>query len=368
MKTTPFINYHRELGGKLVEFAGYELPIEYTGIREEHLAVREQLGVFDVSHMGEFWVTGPQAEAFIQKLTSNNVADLSPGKVQYSCFTNENGGIVDDLLVYCIEVEKYLLVVNAANIEKDWNWCVKYAQEMGLKVGEELQNVSENICQLAVQGPLALKAMSQLVDFDLEEMVYYHCKQTTVAGIPNAVISTTGYTGSGGCEIYVENAYGAQLWEAVMKAGAEFGIKPCGLAARDTLRLEVGFCLYGNDLDDQHTPIEAGLAWITKLVEGNDFVARDIIEKQKEEKPSLRLKGFVLKERGIPRKGYPILNEAGEEIGVVTSGTMSPSTGEAIGLGYVKAAYCKKGTPLLIQIRKNQVKAEIVALPFYQKK
>lgn len=366
MKRTAFTEFHESLGAKMSEFAGYYMPIEYTGIKDEHVCVRQKLGVFDVSHMGEFWVKGPKAFEFVQKLTTNDVAALSNGKVQYSCFPNGKGGIVDDLLVYRIDAETYLLVVNAANIEKDWNWCCKNAETMGLSVGKDLYNASAEICQLAVQGPLALKAMQKIVAEPIEDMEYYSFKKTTVAGIENAIFSTTGYTGSGGCEIYVANEDGATLWKAVMEAGKEFGIQPIGLGARDTLRLEAGFCLYGNDIDDTHTTIEAGLGWITKFVDGNDFIDRKLFEKQKEEKPKRRLKGFELLDKGIARKSYKIEDEAGNEIGEVTSGTMSPMLNKAIGMGYVQSEFCKADTEIFIRIRKKALKAKIVKTPFYK--
>ncbi|MDQ1772808.1 glycine cleavage system aminomethyltransferase GcvT [Labilibaculum sp. A4] len=366
MKRTAFTSFHEELGAKMAPFAGYNMPIEYTGINDEHKCVREKLGVFDVSHMGEFWVKGPKAFSFVQKLTTNDVAALSDGKVQYSCFPNGKGGIVDDLLVYQIDSETYLLVVNAANIEKDWNWCCKNAEEMGLEVGTELYNASDEICQLAVQGPLALKAMQKIVDRPIEDMEYYTFQKVTIAGIENAIFSTTGYTGSGGCEIYVSNEDGVKLWNAVMEAGKEFGIQPIGLAARDTLRLEVGFCLYGNDIDDDHSPIEAGLGWITKFVEGNDFIDREFFAKQQEEKPKRRLKGFELIDRGIARHGYKIEDAEGNEIGEVTSGTMAPMVGKSIGLGYVKEGFYKLDTEIFIRVRNKAVKAKITKIPFYK--
>ena len=366
MKRTGFTSFHEELGAKMAPFAGYNMPIEYTGVKDEHICVREKLGVFDVSHMGEFWVKGPKAFSFVQKLTTNDVAALSDGKVQYSCFPNGEGGIVDDLLVYRIDEETYLLVVNAANIEKDWNWCCKNAEEMGLEVGKELYNASDEICQLAIQGPLALKAMQKIVDVPVEDMEYYTFKKATVAGIENAIFSTTGYTGSGGCEIYVANEDGEKLWNAIMEAGKEFGLQPIGLAARDTLRLEVGFCLYGNDIDDNHTPIEAGLGWITKFVDRNDFIDREFFEKQKEEKPKRRLKGFEMIDRGIPRQGYKIEDAEGNEIGEVTSGTMAPMVDKAIGMGYVKEGFYKADTEIFIRVRKKALKAKIVKIPFYK--
>ena len=275
MKTTPFTHFHEALGARMAPFAGYNMPIEYpTGIKEEHLNVRNKLGVFDVSHMGEFWIKGPKAFELVQKLTTNDVAALIDGKVQYSCFPNDKGGIVDDLLVYRFSAEKYLLVVNAANIEKDWNWVVKYGAELGMKPGVELENASDNICQLAIQGPLALKAMQKLTSENVVDMEYYTFKEIPFAGIDKVIFSTTGYTGSGGCEVYAYNKDAEKLWNAVFEAGAEFGIQPIGLGARDTLRLEAGFCLYGHEIDDDHSPIEAGLGWITKFVPGNDFIMR----------------------------------------------------------------------------------------------
>tara|TARA_R110001583_G_scaffold10417_4_gene47837 strand:- start:2906 stop:4009 length:1104 start_codon:yes stop_codon:yes gene_type:complete len=366
MKRTAFTSFHEELGAKMLEFAGYNMPIEFTGIKDEHMCVREKLGVFDVSHMGEFWVKGPKAFNFVQKLTTNDVAALTDGKIQYSCFPNGKGGIVDDLLVYCIDSETYLLVVNAANIEKDWAWCSKNAEEMGLEVGTELYNASDEICQLAVQGPLALKAMQKLVDVPVEDMEYYTFKKVNMAGIENVIFSTTGYTGSGGCEIYVANEDGEKLFNAVMEAGKEFGIQPIGLAARDTLRLEVGFCLYGNDIDDTHTPIEAGLGWITKFVDGNDFIDREFFEQQKADKPKRRLKGFEMIDRGIPRHGYKIEDADGNEIGEVTSGTSAPALGKSIGMGYVKEGFYKADTEIYIRVRKKALKAKITKIPFYK--
>jgi len=365
MKTTAFTHFHEELGAKMASFAGYNMPIEYKGVKIEHMCVREKLGVFDVSHMGEFWVKGPKAFDFVQRVTTNNVAELEDGKVQYSCFPNGKGGIVDDLLVYRINEETYLLVVNAANIDKDWAWCSGNAEKMGLEVGVELVNASDEICQLAIQGPLALLAMQKLTQTSIQDMEYYTFKKIKFAGIDDVIFSTTGYTGSGGCEIYVANKDGEKLWNAIMSAGEEFGVQPIGLAARDTLRLEVGFCLYGNDIDDNHSPIEAGLGWITKFVEGNDFIDRDFFEKQKADKPSRRLKGFEMVDRGIPRHGYQIEDAEGNVIGEVTSGTQAPALGKAIGMGYVKKGFYKAGTEIFIRVRKKALKAQIVKTPFY---
>ncbi|WP_294534026.1 glycine cleavage system aminomethyltransferase GcvT [uncultured Bacteroides sp.] len=359
MKTTPFTEKHIALGAKMHEFAGYNMPIEYSGIIDEHLTVCENVGVFDVSHMGEFWVKGPKALDFLQKVTSNNVAVLTPGKIQYTCFPNEEGGIVDDLLVYHYEPEKYLLVVNAANIEKDWNWCVAHNAD-----GAVLENASDRMAQLAVQGPKAILALQKLTDIDLASIPYYTFKVGQMAGVDQVIISNTGYTGAGGFEIYFYPEYADQIWKAVFEAGEEFGIKPVGLGARDTLRLEMGFCLYGNDLDDTTSPIEAGLGWITKFVDGKDFTNRAMLEKQKAEGVSRKLVGFEMIDRGIPRHGYSLVNADGEPIGVVTSGTMSPMRKIGIGMGYVKTEYSKAGTEICIDMRGRKLKAVVVKPPF----
>lgn len=368
MKTTPFTKFHQQLGARMEPFAGYLMPIEYSGITQEHMQVREKLGVFDVSHMGEFHVTGPKAFDLVQKVTTNDVAALFDGKVQYSCFPNGEGGIVDDLLVYRNSADDYLLVVNAANIEKDWNWCVKHATEMGLTIGKDLVNQSDDTAQLAIQGPLALKAMQKLTPVTVEDMEYYTFKKIPFAGIKEVLFATTGYTGSGGCEIYCANEDAEKLWHAVMQAGAEFGIKPIGLGARDTLRLEMGYNLYGHDINDDTSPIEAGLGWITKFVPGNDFIDRPLLEKQKADKPVRMLRGFVMKERGIPRQHYPIVDAAGNLIGEVTSGSQSPILQCGIGMGYVKSEFAKSGGEIFIQIRNKNLKAEIVKTPFIQTK
>lgn len=359
MKTTPFTEKHIALGAKMHEFAGYNMPIEYSGIIDEHLTVCENVGVFDVSHMGEFWVKGPKALDFLQKVTSNNVAILTPGKIQYTCFPNEEGGIVDDLLVYHYEPEKYLLVVNAANIEKDWNWCVAHNAD-----GAVLENASDRMAQLAVQGPKAILALQKLTDIDLASIPYYTFKVGQMAGVDQVIISNTGYTGAGGFEIYFYPEYADQIWKAVFEAGEEFGIKPVGLGARDTLRLEMGFCLYGNDLDDTTSPIEAGLGWITKFVDGKDFTNRAMLEKQKAEGVSRKLVGFEMIDRGIPRHGYSLVDADGEPIGVVTSGTMSPMRKIGIGMGYVKTEYSKVGTEICIDMRGRKLKAVVVKPPF----
>ncbi|WP_373149756.1 glycine cleavage system aminomethyltransferase GcvT [Bacteroides finegoldii] len=359
MKTTPFIEKHIALGAKMHEFAGYNMPIEYSGIIDEHLTVCQGVGVFDVSHMGEFWVKGPKALTFLQKVTSNNVAVLTPGKIQYTCFPNDKGGIVDDLLVYQYEPEKYMLVVNAANIEKDWDWCVSHNTE-----GAELENASDHMAQLAVQGPKAILALQKLTDIDLSSIPYYTFKVGKFAGEENVIISNTGYTGAGGFELYFYPNVADTIWKAVFEAGEEFDIKPIGLGARDTLRLEMGFCLYGNDLDDTTSPIEAGLGWITKFIEGKEFINRPMLEKQKAEGVTRKLVGFEMVDRGIPRHGYELVNSDGEKIGIVTSGTMSPTRKIGIGMGYVKPEYSKAGTEICIDVRGRKLKAVVVKPPF----
>lgn len=359
MKTTPFTEKHIALGAKMHEFAGYNMPIEYSGIIDEHLTVCQAVGVFDVSHMGEFWVKGPHALEFIQQVTSNNAAVLTPGKVQYTCFPNETGGIVDDLLVYAYEPEKYMLVVNAANIEKDWNWCVSHNQ-----VGAELENSSDHIGQLAVQGPKALATLQKLTSVDLSAIPYYTFCTGELAGVKNVIISNTGYTGAGGFELYFYPQDAMTIWDAVFRAGEEFGIKPIGLGARDTLRLEMGFCLYGNDIDDTTSPLEAGLGWITKFVDGKNFTNRAALECQKAEGVARKLVGFEMIDRGIPRHGYTLTDAEGNEIGHVTSGTMSPIRKIGIGMGYVKAEYAKPGTEIWLNNRGRKLKAQVVKPPF----
>ena len=359
MKTTPFTEKHIALGAKMHEFAGYNMPIEYSGIIEEHLTVCQGVGVFDVSHMGEFWVKGPSALEFIQLVTSNNAAVLTPGKIQYSCFPNEDGGIVDDLLVYAYEPDKYMLVVNAVNIEKDWNWCVSHNT-----VGAELENSSDNIGQLAIQGPKAIDTLQKLTDIVLADIPYYTFKVGELAGVKNVIISNTGYTGAGGFELYFYPQDAEKIWNAVFEAGEEFGIKPIGLGARDTLRLEMGFCLYGNDIDDTTSPIEAGLGWITKFVDGKNFTNRAVLEKQKAEGVSRKLVGFEMIDRGIPRHGYPLTDIDGNVIGNVTSGTMSPTRKIGIGMGYVKTEFSKPGTEICLDNRGRKLKAIVVKPPF----
>ncbi len=360
MKSTAFNKIHKSLGAKMVEFAGYEMPIEYTGIRDEHMTVREGVGVFDVSHMGEFWVKGPKALDLVAKINSNDPRSLTPGQAQYSCLPNGKGGIVDDLLVYCYEPEKYLLVVNAANIEKDWNWIVQQNQE----VGAELENASDSMSQLAIQGPRALAVLQKLTDVNLSELKFYTFTVDRFAGVDNVIISATGYTGAGGFELYFNNDTAEHVWYAIFDAGKELGIKPVGLAARDTLRLEMGYCLYGNDIDDTTSPIEAGLGWITKFNNGRKFIDREFLTMQKNEGVSRKLRGFKLLERGIPRKGYKLVNAEGAVIGQVTSGTMSPVLSQGIGMGYVDTAYSAFGTEVFVQIRNKSIPAQIVKLPF----
>jgi aminomethyltransferase len=355
MKTTPFTFRHIELGAKMHEFAGYNMPIEYSGITDEHMTVRNGVGVFDVSHMGEFWVKGPKALAFLQKVTSNDVSVLTIGKVQYSCFPNGKGGIVDDLLVYHFEENKYLLVVNASNIQKDWDWCVNNNTE-----GAELENASDWMAQLAVQGPKATEMLQKLTDVNLSDIPYYTFKVGTFAGVDEIIISNTGYTGAGGFELYFYPENAMKIWNALFETGTEYGIKPIGLGARDTLRLEKGFCLYGNDIDDTTSPIEAGLGWITKFVKGKNFIDRALLEKQKTEGVSRRLVRFELKGRGIPRHEYEIANEKNEIIGHVTSGTMLPDSKKGIGMGYVQSAYSKPGSIIYIKIRANNMEAVVV--------
>ncbi len=361
MKNTALTKIHESMGARIVPFAGYNMPVTFEGVNAEHECVRNGVGVFDVSHMGEFWVKGPRAFDFVQHVTTNDVAKLTDGKVQYTCFPNGKGGIVDDLLVYRIDEETYLLVVNAANIDKDWEWCVSQNT-----MGAELYNASAEISQLAVQGPKALEAMQQLTGEKITDMEYYTFKKLNFAGVEGVILSTTGYTGAGGCEIYMANADAEKIYRAVLEAGAAFAIKPIGLAARDTLRLEMGFCLYGNDIDDTTSPIEAGLGWITKFSDGNDFIDRPLLEQQKDDGPSRRLRGFVMIDKGIPRQHYEICTAGGEKIGEVTSGTMSPSLKQAIGMGYIDKGHNKFDSEIYIKIRDKLLRARIVKTPFYQ--
>jgi aminomethyltransferase len=359
MKNTPFTNKHIEAGAKMHPFAGYNMPIEYSGIKDEHLTVRNGAGVFDVSHMGEIWVKGPSALSFIQKVTSNDAAHLKPGQAQYSCFPNGRGGIVDDLLVYYYSPEKYLLVVNASNIEKDYNWLVEQNRE-----GAELENASDKIAQLAVQGPKASEILQKLTDVELSSISYYTFTEGTFAGVEKVLISATGYTGASGFELYFYNEDALAIWEAIFNAGKEFGIKPIGLGARDTLRLEMGYCLYGNDIDDTTSPLEAGLGWITKFNEAKSFIDKDFLLKQKEEGLTRRLRGFKMLDRAIPRHGYEIVDENENIIGVVTSGTSSPVLGYGIGMGYIQKQFSALGATVYLKIRNKLKKAEVVKLPF----
>ena len=360
MKNTALHEIHVKLGAKMVPFAGYNMPVSYEGVTAEHLTVRNGVGVFDVSHMGEFLVSGENALALIQKVTSNDASKLEIGDAQYSCFPNENNGIVDDLICYRIKENTYLLVVNASNIEKDWNWITKYNSAFGA----DLRDLSEDYSLLAIQGPKAVEAMQSLSSLDLAAIPFYKFKIGDFAGIEHVIISATGYTGSGGFEIYCKNEEVEQIWNKVFEAGANYGIKPIGLAARDTLRLEMGYCLYGNDIDDTTSPIEAGLGWITKFTK--DFVNAEALAKQKEEKPQKKLVAFQLDERGIPRHGYDIVDVNGNCIGNVTSGTMSPCLQKGIGMGYVPTAFAKSGTQIYIQVRKKAIPATVVKLPFYK--
>lgn len=362
MKTTVFKETHEAMGAKMVPFAGFYMPVQFEGVNAEHETVRKAIGVFDVSHMGEFWIEGPKALALIQRVSSNDASVLTNGKVQYACFPNDQGGIVDDFLVYRFNEEKYLLVVNAANIDKDWAWVSKQNASIGAKVS----NGSDGISQLAVQGPLAMKAMQKLTGEPIEDMPFYTFKVLEFAGVGDVILSTTGYTGSGGCELYFANQDGLKVYQAVLEAGKEFGIKPIGLAARDTLRLEMGFCLYGNDINDTTSPIEAGLGWITKFAEGKDFINRENLLKQKTEGVTQKLAGFQMVDKGIPRQHYPIKDTDGNTIGEVTSGTMAPSLKVGIGMGYVKTAFAKAGTEIFIDVRGKALKAEVVKLPFYK--
>ncbi|TVR79588.1 MAG: glycine cleavage system aminomethyltransferase GcvT [Chitinophagaceae bacterium] len=357
MKKTALTNIHISLGAKMAEFAGYEMPIQYSGIQDEHFAVRENAGLFDVSHMGEFLVEGPQALDLIQKVTSNDASKLIPGKAQYSAFINENGGIIDDLIVYCLSESKFLLVVNASNIEKDFNWIQSHNT-----FDTNLKNISDEISLLALQGPKAVEILKKITDFDIESIKFYHFGIGKVAGFEDVIISGTGYTGSGGFELYFKPDYAPAIWESLMKAGGEMGLKPAGLGARDTLRLEMGYCLYGNDIDDTTNPLEAGLGWITKTQK--DFIGKEIILKAKEEGINRKLSGFVMTERGIPRKGYDILNENKEIVGKVTSGTQSPSLKEAIGLGYIDKKTIDSESDIFIAIRNKNVRAKITKPPF----
>ncbi|GAB1462616.1 glycine cleavage system aminomethyltransferase GcvT [Pedobacter sp.] len=360
MKNTALTEKHIALGAKMVPFAGYNMPVQYEGINVEHATVRNAVGVFDVSHMGEFILKGEHALDLIQRVTSNDASKLYDGKIQYSYLPNEDGGIVDDLLVYRIDEKTYMLVVNASNIEKDWNWIQKFNNK-----GVEMHNISDQTSLLAIQGPKAADALQSLTDMDLASMEYYTFKKGKFAGVDNVLVSATGYTGAGGFEVYFENQYADQIWEAVFKAGAEFGIKPIGLGARDTLRLEMGFCLYGNDIDDTTSPFEAGLGWVTKFTK--EFTNSAALLAEKEAGVARKLVGFEMVDRGIPRHDYIVVDAEGNQIGKVTSGTQSPSLQKAIGMAYVTKDFAKEGTEIFIDIRNNKVKAKIVKFPFLKK-
>ena len=360
MKNTPFTNKHIALGAKMAEFAGYNMPISYTGINDEHAAVRKNAGVFDVSHMGEFILKGEYALDLIQRVTSNDASKLANGKAQYSCLPNDKAGIVDDLLVYCIEENKvYMLVVNASNIEKDWNWISKHNTK-----GAEMHNISDKTCLLAIQGPNATKILQPLTEMDILNLKYYTFGKGKFAGVDNVVVSATGYTGAGGVEIYFEDKDGApdKIWDAIFQIGGPQGLKPIGLGARDTLRLEMGFCLYGNDIDDTTSPLEAGLGWITKFTK--EFTAKNILEKQKTEGIKRKLVGFEMIDKGIPRHNYEIKDASGNKIGYVTSGTQSPSLQKAIGMGYVTVENAAIDSDIFVAVRDKSLKAKVVKLPF----
>jgi aminomethyltransferase len=360
MKNTALSHIHESLGAKMVPFAGYNMPVQYEGVNAEHETVRTSVGVFDVSHMGEFFLKGENALALIQKVTSNDASKLVDGKAQYSCLPNNDGGIVDDLIIYKIADNDYMLVVNASNIDKDWNWISSHND-----LGVAMTNASADYSLLAIQGPKAAAAMQALTSIDLANMPYYSFQIGDFAGIENVTVSATGYTGSGGFEIYFKNEDAETIWNKIFEAGAAFGIKPIGLAARDTLRLEMGFCLYGNDINDTTSPIEAGLGWITKF--DKEFTNSANLKAQKEAGVTKKLVGFELIERGIPRHDYEIVDADGNNIGIVTSGTMAPSLGKGIGMGYVKTEFASADSEIFIQIRNNKVAAKVVKMPFYKK-
>ncbi len=359
MKKIALNDIHHSLNAKMVPFAGFNMPVSYEGVNIEHETVRKDVGVFDVSHMGEFLISGENALELIQKISSNDASKLIDGKAQYSCMPNEDGGIVDDLIIYRFNEDKYLLVVNASNIEKDWNWIAQHNT-----MDATMKDLSDEYSLLAIQGPKAAEAMQSLTDVNLKEIKFYSFEIAEFAGVKNVIISATGYTGSGGFEIYLKNEDAETIWNKVFEAGADYGIKPIGLAARDTLRLEMGYCLYGNDIDDTTSPIEAGLGWITKFTK--DFINAEALQKQKEEGPKRKLIAFELDERGIPRQGYDIVNANGEVVGNVTSGTMSPSLDKGIGMGYIPTEMAKANEKIFIQIRKKAIPATLVKLPFYK--
>mgnify|MGYP001627305276 CR=1 FL=1 len=360
MNKTALYDKHIALGAKMVPFAGFDMPVSYTGIVDEHINVRQNVGVFDVSHMGEFEVSGPRASELIQYITSNDVAQLFPGRVQYSCMPNENGGIVDDLLVYMMAENSYLLVVNSSNMEKDFAWISKHNEQFGCT----LTDISDQIALMAVQGPKTAEALRSLTEIELTDIPYYHFRVGQFAGVEDVIISATGYTGSGGFEIYCKNQDAAKIWDAIFEAGFDYGIKPAGLGCRDTLRMEMGFCLYGNDINDSTSPLEAGLGWITKF--NKDFIAKDILEEQKKSGLKKKLVGLELSEKVIPRQHFEIYNTDETLIGEVTSGTMAPSLNKPIAMGYVEAAYAKEGTGLKVKIRNKMADARVVKFPFYK--
>lgn len=359
MNKTALFDKHVSLGAKMVPFAGFDMPVQYSGVTEEHFAVREKAGIFDVSHMGQFFIEGPAAKELLQHVCTNDVNALEDGKAQYTCLPNGKGGIVDDLIVYKMADEKYFVVVNASNIDKDWNHIQQYNKEFGA----EMRNASDDMSLLAIQGPKAVEILQKLTDTNLSEIPYYHFVVGTVAGVSDVIISNTGYTGSGGFEIYFSNDSAEKLWDEIVKAGSEEGLIPCGLAARDTLRLEKGFCLYGNDIDDSTSPLEAGLGWITKLDKG-EFVDSESLKKQKEEGIKRKLVGFEMQKKAIPRHDYPVVDAEGNTIGRVTSGTMSPMKKIGIGLAYVDKPHFKVGSEIFIQIRNKNIPAKVVKIPF----
>jgi aminomethyltransferase len=361
MKNTPLTHLHILAGAHMVEYAGYNMPLEYSGILDEHSAVRTKAGLFDVSHMGEFWVKGKVAIKLLQKVTTNDVSVLKPGQAQYSCFPNGKGGIVDDLIVYCYEPDKYMLIVNASNIDKDWNWISSQNS-----FGAELENASDKMSILALQGPNSEKILQQLTDSNLGQLKSFTFTVGTLAGEKNVIISATGYTGAGGYELCCYNNSAENIWKSIMEKGKSYGLKPAGLAVRDLLRLEMGYSLYGNDLNDTTSAIEANLDWIVKFVDGKDFVDRTLLEKQKKEGTQRKLIAFELIDKGIPRHDYRLVNESGEDIGYVTSGTMSPILQKGIGMGYIKTSETKLGKEIYVQIRNKSLKARIVRLPFIQ--
>ncbi len=360
MKQTALSHKHEALGAKMVPFAGYNMPVSYEGIKDEHHCVRNNVGIFDVSHMGEFILKGEKALDLIQRVISNDASKLDRGQAQYAYLPNGEGGIVDDLLVYHLDDDNYMLVVNASNIEKDWNWIMKHNTE-----NVEMHNISDDTTLLAIQGPKAAEALQSLTDVALSSIPYYRFERGAFAGSDNTIISATGYTGAGGFELYFRNEYAENIWDSILEAGKPFGIQPIGLGARDTLRLEMGYCLYGNDIDDTTSPLEAGLGWVTRLKKEEDFVGKQLMIKEKEIGLKRRLVGFEMLERGIPRKDYIIVNAEGSKIGVVTSGTQSPSLDKAIGLGYVNWDYRKVDTEIFIQVRKKQIRAKVVKTPFF---